>query len=174
DWLWHGKQVTLVDGTTVLLPDTPENQAAYPQQAAQAPGLGFPILRMVVLLSLATAGLLGMALGPYQGKETGETALLRRLLDSLTPGQVLLADRYYCSYWLVALALARGVDVVFRMHQLRDYDFRRGRQLGVEDHVVTWHRPRRPEWMAEATYAMIPPALTVRELRVGITTPGCR
>jgi hypothetical protein len=87
---------------------------------------------------------------------------------------VLLADRYYCSYWLVALAQACGIDVVFRMHQLRDYDFRRGQQLGADDHVVSWSRPQRPDWMDEATYATIPETLTVRELRVQITTPGCR
>ena len=49
-WLWHGKHVTLVDGTTLTMPDTPENQAAYPQLSGQAPGAGFPILRRVVLL----------------------------------------------------------------------------------------------------------------------------
>jgi Transposase DDE domain len=174
DWLWHGKHVTLVDGTTILLPDTLANQAAYPQQSTQEVGLGFPILRMVVLLSLATACLLGMALAPYQGKETGETALLRRLLDQVNAGEVLLADRYYCTYWLVAMAQARGSDVVFRMHHLRDYDFRRGQRLGADDHVVTWHRPKRPDWMDEATYATIPETLTMRELRVRITTPGCR
>jgi putative transposase len=174
DWLWHGKHVTLVDGTTLTLPDTPENQQAFPQLSSQAPGAGFPILRMVVLLSLATACLLGMALAPYEGKETGETALLRQLLAEVNAGDVLLADRYYCTYWLVALAQARGVDVVFRMHHLRDYDFRRGQRLGPDDHVVTWYRPQRPEWMDEATYATMPPTLTVRELRVAITTPGCR
>jgi len=174
EWLWHGKHVTLVDGTTLTMPDTPENQQAYPQLVSQAPGAGFPIVRMVVLISLATACVFDMALAPYEGKETGETALLRRLLDRLQAGAVLLADRYYCSYWLVALAKARGVDVVFRMHQLRDYDFSRGQQLGTDDHVVLWQRPTRPEWMDEATYATIPATLTVRELRVEITTPGCR
>ncbi len=174
DWLWHGKHVTLVDGSTVTLPDTPENQQAFPQLSSQEPGTGFPIIRLVVLLSLATAGLLGMALAPYQGKETGETALLRKLLDEVNVGDLLLADRYYCSYWLVALAQARGVDVVFRLHHLRDYDFRRGQRLGPDDHLVTWQRPQRPKWMDAATYATIPPTLTVRELRVDITTPGCR
>jgi hypothetical protein len=174
DWLWHGRHVTLVDGTTILLPDTPGNQAAYPQQSTQELGLGFPILRMVVLLSLASASLLDMALAPYQGKETGETALLRGLLDQVNAGDVLLADRYYCTYWLVAMAQARGLDVVFRMHHLRDYDFRRGQRLGADDHVVTWHRPQRPDWMDKATYATMPETLTVRELRVQITAPGCR
>jgi Transposase DDE domain len=174
DWLWYGKHVSLVDGTTLTLPDTPENQAVYPQLPSQEPGVGFPILRLVVRLSLATACLLDMAVAPYQGKETGETALLRQLLDDVNPGDLLVADRYYCSYWLVALAQARGIDVVFRMHHLRDYDFRRGQRLGPDDHVVIWQRPQRPDWMDEATYATIPATLAVRELRVRITTPGCR
>jgi putative transposase len=129
---------------------------------------------MVVLLSLATASLLGMALAPYEGKETGETALLRTLFDKLKPGDVLVADRYYCSYWLVAMAQARGVDVVFRMHHLRDYDFRRGQRLGEDDHVVSWQRPQRPDWMDQETYVSMPATLTVRELGINITTPGCR
>jgi DDE family transposase len=174
DWLWLGKPVTLVDGTTLTMPDTPENQAAYPQPLSQEAGVGFPILRMVVMLSLATASVVGMALAPYAGKETGETALLRQLLADRNAGDILLADRYYCTYWLVALAQARGVDVVFRLHHLRDYDFRRGERLGPDDHVVSWRRPPCPRWMDEKTYATIPLTLTVRELRVSITTPGCR
>jgi len=173
-WLWHGKHVTLVDGTTLTMPDTEANQAAYPQLSSQAPGAGFPMVRMVVLLSLATAGLVGMALAPYEGKETGETALLRRLLDEGHLGDILLADRYYCTYWLVAQAQALGKDVVFRLHHRRDYDFQRGQRLGPEDHVVLWHRPERPDWMDEATYAAMPATLTMRELRVVIDTPGCR
>jgi putative transposase len=173
-WLWHGRHVKLVDGTTVTLADTPENRQAYPQLTSQQPGIGFPIVRMVVLLSLATAGLLDMAMGPYQGKDTGETTLLRQLLDDLDAGDILLADRLYCTYWLVAMAQARGVDVVFRMHQRRDYDFRRGRRLGRRDHVVIWHKPQRPDWMDAATYAALPATLTVREMRVQVATPGCR
>jgi putative transposase len=174
DWLWHGKHAKLVDGTTLTLPDTAANQEAFPQPSTQEPGVGFPILRMVVVMSLATAGLLGMALAPYQGKETGETALLRQLLDGFKPGDVLVADSYYCTYWLVAMAQARGVDVVFRMHHRRDYDFRRGQHLGPNDHVVSWQRPQRPEWMDQATYLTMPLTLTVRELALNITTPGCR
>ena len=173
-WRWHGRRVQLVDGTTMTLPDTPENQQAYPQAPHQKPGLGFPIIRLVVLLSLATAALHGMALAPYCGKQTGETALLRQLLAEVDAGDVLLADRFYCTYWLVALAQARGVDVVFRLHQCRHYDFRRGRRLGAADHVVVWHRPQRPDWMDAATYATIPTTLTVRELEYAIVTPGCR
>ena len=174
EWLWHGRHVKLVDGTTVTLPDTSENQKAYPQLDSQEAGLGFPIVRMVVLLSLATAALVDMAMGPYEGKETGETALFQQLLDSLEPGDIVLADRYYCTYWLVAMAQVRGLDVVFRIHQARDYDFRRGRRLATNDHVVEWVKPERPKWMDKATYAAMPATLTVREIRVAVTTPGTR
>jgi putative transposase len=174
EWLWKNRDVYLADGTTVTLPDTEKNQAAYPQPPGQKPGLGFPMIRLVVLLSLATALLTGLALGPYEGKETGETALLRELLDRLHPGSVLLADRFYCSYFMVALLLERGVDVVFRLHHRRHADFRRGLRLGRNDHIVTWPRPPRPEWMDEATFARMPRHLTIREVRTRIETPGCR
>jgi putative transposase len=173
-WLWKGRHVHLVDGTTVTAPDTPANQAAYPQPLTQRPGLGFPLIRLVVLLSLTTALVGGLALGPYEGKETGEPALFRTLLERLRPGQVVLADRYFCSYFMVALLLARGVELVFRMHQRRDVDFRRGRRLGRDDHLVVWQRPQRPEWMDEETYADMPKTLTVREVRTQVETPGFR
>ena len=141
---------------------------------SQKPGVGFPIVRLVVLLGWATGALLAAALAPYSGKPTGETALLRQLFDELRPGDVLVADRYYGSYWLVVQAWLRGVDVVFRRHQRRHYDFRRGRRLGRDDHVVSWVKRARPQWMDEATYAGLPAELTVRELRLAIDQPGCR
>lgn len=173
-WLWQGRHVALADGATVTLPDTPENQKAFPQPATQKPGLGFPMIRLVILLSLATAAVTDLAYGPYQGKETGETALLRQLLGDMAAGTVLLADRYYCSYWMLALARARGLDVVFRLHQKRRYDFRKGRRLGDNDHIVVWHKPPRPDWMDEETYAALPATLQVREVRYTVATPGRR
>jgi putative transposase len=173
-WLWKGRHVHLVDGTTVSMPDTLANQAAYPQHSAQQPGLGFPIARLVVLLSLATAMVSGMALGAYAGKETGETALLRELLDRLQPGDILLGDRYYCSYFLIALLRERGVEVVARLHQRRGVDFRRGRRLGAGDHVVEWTRPDKPDWMDQETYERMPTSITVREVQVQVQEPGFR
>jgi hypothetical protein len=173
-WRWHGHRVLLVDGSTLSMPDTPANQKAYPQQRSQRPGVGFPILRWVALLGLATGALLASAFGPWRGKQTGETALLRTLLDDLRPGDVLVADRYYCSYWIVALARAGGVQVVFRKHQLRHTDFRTGRRLGGNDHVVTWTKPQRPAWMEQADYEALPATLALREVRTQIRTPGCR
>jgi putative transposase len=174
DWLWHGRYVKLVDGTTVTMPDTPANQEAYPQQKSQKPGLGFPIMRMVLLLSLATAAACGVAFAPYAGKQTGEPALLRGLLDQLHQGDILLGDRYYCSYFLLALALQRKVDGVVRLHQRRRADFRRGRCLARYDRLIEWHRPQRPEWMDPATYASIPKTLCVRQILVEVHQPGFR
>lgn len=173
-WRWHGHRVVLADGSTLSMPDTPANQQAYPQPRSQKAGVGFPLLRWVALVGLATGAMLASAFGPYRGQETGETALLRTLLDTLRPGDVLVADRYYCSYWMVALALARGVQVVFRKHQLRHTDFRTGRRLGRDDHLVTWTKPRRPAWMDQAEYEALPAALTLRETRTQITQRGCR
>lgn len=173
-WLWHGRHVYLVDGVTLSMPDTPANQAAYPQQPQQEEGLGFPIARAVVLLSLASGMLKDMAVGPYTGKQTGETALLRQLFDRFTPGDVVLADRYYCSYFMIALLRERGIDLVTRVHQLRPIDFRIGRRLGKNDHVVTWQRPQRPAWMDQEVYERMPVSLEVREIRVHVDQPGFR
>jgi putative transposase len=174
DWLWKGRNVHLVDGTTVSMPDTPANQEAYPQCPAQAPGVGFPLARVVVLLSLATAMLKGMAVGPYAGKETGETALLRELFGQLRSGDIVLADRFYCSYFLIVMLQQLGIDCVVRLHQCRDYDFQRGRHLGRGDHVVTWIKPQRPDWMDQDTYAQLPASLQIREMQVQVSQPGFR
>jgi len=173
-WLWKGRHVHLVDGTTVSMPDTPDNQAAYPQPSAQQEGLGFPIARLVVLLSLATAMVKGVAMGPYAGKETGEPALLRELLARLGPGDILLADRFYCSYFMIALLQELHIDFVVRLHQRRSFDFRRGQRLGEGDHVVTWTKPQRPTWMDEATYERMPMSIQVREVQVHVHQPGFR
>jgi len=173
-WQWHKRRTLLVDGTTVPLPDTPENQQAYPQSRAQRPGMGFPTIRLVVVLTFATAALVGAVWGRWRGKETGEPSLFRQLLDLLLKGDVVVADRYYCSYFMIALLQAIDVDAAFRLHHLRHYDFRRGRHLGHADHVVEWQRPIRPTWMDEPTYASMPATLTVRELRFRVDIPGFR
>jgi len=173
-WLWKDRKVSLLDGSTVSMPDTPENQQAFPQANTQKPGLGFPVARLVALISLATGVVRDLAVGPYKGKETGETALFRTLLDGLEPGEIVLGDRCFASYFMIAALIHRGVDCLFRMHQRRKFDFHRGRRLGSEDHVVTWTKPERPEWMDEETYAQIPSELEIRELRFKVNRPGFR
>jgi len=174
DWQWKGRRVLLGDGTTMSGPDTPENQAAYPQHKNQKRGLGFPLIRMVVLLGFATGALVGAALGPRKGKEAGEMALLRELFDRFQSGDVFVADRAYCSYWLIAALQARGVDVAIRLHQSRHYNFSTGKRLGDDDHVVTWGRPARPDWMDKPTYHATPTTLSIREVRFRVERPGYR
>jgi hypothetical protein len=173
-WLWRGHKVSLVDGSTCSMPDTAQNQKAFPQSSSQGIGLGFPLVRMVAIISLATGVARDLAMGPYQGKETGETALFRTLLGALASGEVVLGDRYFASFFMLAELMQGEVDGLFRMHQRRKFDFRRGRRLGVEDHVVTWTKPERPEWMDEKTYALIPDELMIRELRFKVDQPGFR
>ncbi len=173
-WLWNGRTVRLVDGTTVSMPDTPQNQAAYPQPAVQAPGVGFPLMRVVALTSLATGMVTAAASGPYAGKETGETALFRTLFEELSAGDVVLADRYYSGWFMLALLQERGVDFVVRMHQLRDADFSKGRPLGKDDALVSWPKPAKPNWIDQATYDRLPPQIDVRLVRVNVAVAGFR
>lgn len=174
EWQWKGRRVLLGDGTTLSGPDTPANQAAYPQHRNQKRGLGFPLIRLVVLLGFATGAAVGAAIGPGRGTAAGEMALLRELLDRFRPGDVFVADRAYCSYWLLAALQARGVDVAVRLHQSRHYDFSLGERRGDDDHAVTWHRPARPAWMDKPTYHATPKTLTVREVRFRVERPGYR
>lgn len=174
EWLWRGRHVKLVDGTTVSMPDTEANQAEYPQHGAQEEGVGFPILRAVLLFSFVSGMLCDMAIGPYQGKETGEPALFRELFERLNADDIVLADRCYCSYFMIALLKELGIDFVVRLHQRRAADFRRGRRLGKGDHLVTWIRPPKPPWMDCPTYDRMPESIEVREVLVHVDRPGFR
>jgi Transposase DDE domain len=168
EWLFQGRPVKLLDGSTVVMPDTEANQAEYPQSRSQKPGLGFPIARILLVISLAVGTVLEAAMGPYKGKQASELGLLRQISGQLQPGDIALADRFFCSYWVITDSQARGVDVVFRLHQTRKTDFRRGRRLGPDDHIVTWPKAQRPDWMSPAEYATMPKELKLREIRVRI------
>lgn len=174
DWLWLGRRVLDVDGSTITMPDTEANQAEYPQQSSQAPGCGFPIARIVVIFSLAVGAVLDAAIGKYQGKQTGENSLFRTLYDSLREGDVVLADRYFSGWCDIALLQQQGVDVVIRKHQLRRTDFRLGVRLGPNDQLVCWRKPPRPDWMSREQYAALPEVLTLREVRIHVTQRGFR
>jgi hypothetical protein len=172
--LWKRRHVVLGDGTTVTMEDTEANQKAFPQQPGQKEGLGRPIARMVVLLSLATAMVRGMAMGPYQGKETGEKALLRQLLDPLNRNDVFLADKLYCSYFMIAQLSEQGVDVVTLLNASRVIDYDRAKRLGKHDYLITWKRPDRPRWMDQETYERMPESFELRLIHVDISEPGFR
>ena len=173
-WLWKRRIVKVVDGTCISMPDTPDNQKEYPQPSTQKAGVGFPLMRLVVLFSLAVGTILDAAFGRYQGKGTGELSLFRTLHEQLHPGDVLLGDRYYCSYFELAAALARGADVVTRLHASRLVNFRIGRRLRRGEKLLYWKKPRRPEWMTQKEYEAIPDELQVRVVRVWVRLPGFR
>jgi hypothetical protein len=165
-WRWHGREVKLVDGTTVSMPDTEENQARFPQSRTQKAGLGFPVARLVAVVSLSCGAVLKWATGPCAGKASGETSMLRELAHDFGAGDLVMADRYYAGYFMLATLIGRGSDIVIRQHQLRKTDFRRGKRLGKRDHIVEWPKPVRPRWMDRDTYIRMPDFLTLREVRV--------
>ena len=173
-WRWLGHRVLDVDGSTLTMADTPANQAEYPQQRSQKPGCGFPIARLVVVFSLAVGTVIDAVLGKYEGKQTGENSLFRTLHDLLREDDVVLADRYFGGWFDLALLLERGVHSVVRKHQLRPTDFRTGRHLGPDDHIVVWFKPQRPAWMSREQYASLPNILVLREVRVRVEQKGFR
>jgi hypothetical protein len=174
-WRWKEREVKVVDGTTLSMPDTRANQKAYPQSRSQKPGLGFPVVRLVGLFSLATGAVLDAALGPCRGKGKGELSLFRTLWSRLQPGDVLLGDRHYCAYFDIAHWLGLGVDFVGRLHQARRDDLRYGKRLGNGDRLVEWPRPKqRPRWLSARDFRRMPETLTLRLLRVHVEQPGFR
>ena len=174
-WLWKGRRVYMFDGTTVSMPDTPENQAAYPQVYNQKPGLGFPIARIGVITSLACGAVLNLGFCRYAGKGQGEVSLLRRLWDVLRRGDVLLADSLLSNWTGIVLLKERGVDLVSRLNKAhRKADFRRGIRLGDDDHIVRWRKPtsiRSVDWQ---TYKSLPEYVTIREARFRVEQRGFR
>ncbi len=176
EWLWHGRRVKIVDGSTATMADTPENQAQFPQSKTQKPGLGFPILRFVVLLSLSVGTVLECALGGCRGKKTGEQSLFRQMWSALNPGDILLGDRLYDNYRDVALLKRGGVDTVFGKNSSRHCDFRRGQKLGKDDHVVVWKKPQyhASRFESRAEWKSLPETIEMREVRVTVRRKGYR
>ena len=179
-WYWQGRRVRLVDGATVILADTQENQAAYPQPSSQKPGLGFPICRVVGLFCLASGALLNAATAPCEGKGSDEQSLLRGMLDTLEQGDILLGDAFYPTYFLLCELMRRGIDGVFEQYgaRKRSTDFRTGEKLGGRDHLIVLKKPeKRPAWMSQDEYDQVPARLKVREFqaagKIMVTTLLC-
>jgi hypothetical protein len=166
-WLWRGREIKLIDGTTILMPDSERNQTRYPQSKQQKAGLGFPVMRIVGIISLGCGAVLDWVSGACSGKLTGETAMMRQLDQTLNPGDIVLTDRGYSSYFSVARVIACGADFVSRQHQNRHTDLDSGQRLGKRDHIAKWMRPARPQWMTVEEYEKTPLSLDVRETRVG-------
>ena len=164
---WQSRPIKLIDGTTVSMPDTPTLQARFPQHKGQPSGLGFPLARIVGVIDLASGCVSDWTVDACAGQGTGEPQQLWRLLDRFDAGDVVIADRAYSSYFLLAALQQRGIDFVIREHQLRKNDPARSMVLGANDRLIRWDRPVRPTWMDEATYAAVPATVELREVRDG-------
>jgi hypothetical protein len=175
DWLWKNRRVHIFDGATVSMPDTYENQQAYPQPPQQKPGLGFPLMRIAAIFSLACGAVLDVGICRYAGKGQSELALLRQMWSIFRPGDIMLADRLMCAWTELVMLKQRDVDSVCRFNSAnRKTDFRRGKRLGKDDHIVTWFKPTKPRSIDRQTYNALPESLTIRECRVPIAQPGFR
>lgn len=171
-WLWHGLSVKVIDGTSTSLPDTRQNQRAYPQPGGQAPGCGFPLLKIVGVFSLATGVLLDFAKG---NKHQHEIRLFQKLLHTFVPGDLALADRGFASYALMALLLSAGVQSVFRLHWRRPADLRKGKHPGKNDRLQVWKKPpKRPAYFPAPLWEGLPGELSVRVLRYTVSQKGWR
>ena len=173
DWLWKGRRVCVYDGSSVSMPDTVQNQQAYPQPVAQKPGIGFPLARIAAVFSLSCGAVLDLGLCRYAGKGQSELGMLRTLWNIFRPGDVMLADRLMCSWADMVMLKQRGVDSVTRLSK-RTTDFRRGKRLGPDDHIVHWAKPQKPRSLDRETYNSLPDFLIVRETRVRVEQPGFR
>lgn len=174
DWHWKNHRVRIADGSTLKIADTPANRNKYPLQKGLTEGLHYPVVRILVVFSLAVGTVLEAALREYQGKGTGETAMLRELAEEFCVNDVLLADRYYAGWWDIFFWWTYGVHLVTVLPKSRRADFRRGRRLGKKDHLVHWKRPARPDWVEAELSDGAPRTLTLRELEITVKIPGFR
>ena len=168
----QGRPVKVADGSTTQLPDTAQNQGRYPQPTSQKPGCGFPVLKFVVLFSLASGALLNVFLGSLHHHDL---RLLRGLWDQLKKGDILLGDRAYGEYTTLAGLPPQGVDVVARLHHRRKVDFRKAQRLGKNDGLFVWTKGYQQSEILSATeWALLPAQITVRILRFTATIRGFR
>lgn len=174
-WRWKGHDVKVVDGFTLTMPDSTANQEEYPQQRSQKQGCGFPIMRCVMLFCLSTGAALDIATGRYRGKQTGENSLFQMINQLFSPGDILLADRYYASYGNIYHAIKEGYHVVMRSHHKRKIDFRRGFKQGSYDQIIAYHKPiRRPVWMSQSEHQECEAFILVRHVSYEVKRKGFR
>ena len=173
-WLWKGRRVCLFDGSTLAMPDTPENRREYPLTYNQVPGTNFAIARIGAIISLSCGAILDLGTCRYAGKGQGEVSLLRRLWDVLRPGDVLLGDRPMSGWVGMHLLKERGVDTVSRLSAHRRADLLKGTRLGKDDHLMVWKKPTSMRSVDRVTYNALPDSITVREARFRVVQPGFR
>ena len=167
--LWNGLRVAVVDGTTVSMPDTAANQSVWPQHSGQRPGCGFPIMKLLGLFSLATGAAHALVTGTLYD---AEQSLFPYLWSTLTRGfDLLLGDRAFGSFAMFGALRQCGLHGVFRLHQRRKINWRKGIRLGKYDRLVCWNKPYTLTWWLPG---LIPDSITVRILRVCVPIAGFR
>jgi hypothetical protein len=171
--LLQGRPLKVVDGSGLRLQDTPANQKNFPQPAIQKSGCGFPVMRLVVLFCVASGALLARATGTLR---ESESRLFRSLLPALKPGDIVIGDRGFGNFVMVALLAGMGVDFIGRVPtNIRRVDFRQGRCLGRYDRLVHWHRgPRQGQGWNVADWAALPALKQVRIVRTRVQQRGFR
>ena len=167
-----GRRMLVMDGTSITLADSPRNAAAYRCASGQKPGCGFPLMALLGLFDLATGALLAVA---KSKSKAHDARLAWRLLRHLEKGDILIADRAFCSYAFIAACQARGVDVILRLHQRRDPQIGKGRRLGNGDWRVEWTRPAQcPKGQHPGSHAAQPASLPLRLVKVQSQQRGHR
>jgi hypothetical protein len=169
---WLGRRVKVVDGTGLSMPDTAANQKMWPQPSTQKPGCGFPVIKLVACFCLASGALLQWVEGTLKEHDG---RLFQKLLTTFRKGDVVLADRGFCSFANLATLLGRGVDAVMRVHHFRKIDWRAGRRLGRRDRLVRWVKgPWQGLLWTRAQWEQLPEAITVRLVEIQVAVPGFR
>ncbi len=170
--LWLGRRVRMVDGTTVSMPDTPENQEKYPQSSSQKAGCGFPLMRVVGLFSLASGALMDHA---QSSTRVHESMLLGQLMSRLEKGDIVLADRGFCAFHAFRKMSQSGIDALMRLNGVRKVDFRKGIKLGPGDRLLTWRKPaQRPKGCTPEEYDALPATMILRHLKLTVSARGHR
>lgn len=179
-WKYKNKNVYLIDGTTLTMPDTILNQTKYPQPKSQKKGLGFPICRVVAIISLATGCIVNAKMGTYIGKGASEQTLLREMLSSFKKGDILIADAFYSTYSLLEYVIEHELNIIFVQNGARSKttDFTKGEYLGENDHIIKIKKGhQKPNWLTLENFKKQAKEIRIRELKVGgkilITTMLC-
>jgi hypothetical protein len=170
---WKGRNVVVVDGTGVSMPDTPENQEAWPQPTNQKKGCGFPVMKLVGCFSLKTGALLDWAEGT---KHTHELPLFRTLWSVFSEGDIMLGDRGLCSYYDISMLKDRGVDSVLHLHQARKPipEAKALKKLGPDDFLIEWKRPQKQNDIPDELWNQLPAKLVLRQIKITVQIPGFR
>ncbi len=172
--LLQNRRVIVVDGTGLSMPDTEENQAVWPQSAAQKSGCGFPSARVCACFSLESGSLLSYEIG---NKKNNELPLLRKQWKTFKPGDIFLGDKGFCSYYDTAKFKEQGVDSVITLARRKPVSKSKCQQiLGENDLLIKWDRPKYNLRLSYSrkTLEGLPEELTLRQIRVVVDQPGFR